>query len=161
MKIDISPLLLHRADCVDMNEIISFDLDDKQKKSIKVLKDINVLAHVYKDDLTNIYLDIEIYGNMILECARTRVDVNYPFETKYSTSLEEIYEENQKSMQNLENVLDISQSLWQNIVVEVPLRIVADDVTEENIYGDGWKLVSNPEVDKPIDPRLEKLRELL
>lgn len=161
MKIDISPLLLHRCDNIDLNEVISFELDEKQKKSIKALNDIDVNVHLYKDDFTNIYLDIEIIGNMILECVRTRVDVKYPFETKYSTSLEEIYAENQKSIEKLENVLDITQNLWQNIVVEVPLRVVADNISEENIYGDGWKLVSDTDEDESIDPRLEKLKELL
>lgn len=161
MIIDLSSLLTNRCNSLDISDTISFELDKKQKKHIKALNDIEVDIHIYKDDICNIYFEIKIAGVMILECARTLTEIKYPFDTEYSTTLEEIYEENEKSIEKIENTLDISGNLWQNIVVEVPLRVISNDASEENIYGDGWKLVTNPEEDKPIDPRLEKLKDLL
>ena len=161
MIIDIKDLLTGRVNSLDISQTISFELDSFQQKCIKRLEDINVDVHAYKDDLGNIYFDIEIEGNMILTCVRTCKEVSYPFSTKYSTDIEQIYEDLGKINEKIQNTLDIQDSLWQNIVVEVPLRIVSEDAKEENIYGDGWKLITDPTQDKQLDPRLEKLKELL
>ena len=42
------------------------------------------------------------------------------------------------------------------------MKVVSPDVKEENVYGDGWKFITNEEEeDKEIDPRLSKLKDLL
>ena len=58
---------------------------------------------------------------------------------------------------NSQNSLDLKQVLWQNIVLEVPLRFSKTDkpaVTE----GDGWKLKS--EFDKKEDSKEEQKKEI-
>ena len=50
-----------------------------------------------------------------------------------------------------ENILDIYAILWQNIVLEVPLRY--SKVEDYGKYqGDGWKLVSEEELKLKNNP---------
>ena len=42
------------------------------------------------------------------------------------------------------------------------MKVVSPDIKDENIYGDGWKLITNEEEEeKEIDPRLSKLKDFL
>lgn len=160
MIIDIKELLLGRSNTIDIDETISFELDKTKEKNIKELKDINVQVHIYKDDINDIYFDISMNGVMILTCARTNKAVNYPFEVNYSTSLEEIYENFYIDNKRTTDKINITPSLLEAIMLEVPLRVLSDEIKDENIYGDGWKLVVTKE-EQTIDPRLEKLKDLL
>ena len=74
---------------------------------------------------------------------------------KDSVSLEEITyhfsnhleEEVTEKVKNIENTLDILSVLWENIVLEVPIRYsVVDDYSD--YQGDGWHLVSEEEYEK-------------
>ena len=61
----------------------------------------------------------------------------------------------------MNNSIDLLPIIWQNILMEIPIRIVSPDIKDENIYGDGWKYISNEEESKEIDPRLSKLKDYL
>ena len=41
-----------------------------------------------------------------------------------------------------QNTLDILPLLWENIVSEVPMRVVKEGISVTNISGDGWELIS-------------------
>ena len=76
-------------------------------------------------------------GKMWIEDAISLELISYPF----SCQFEEILEENTR---NNEKLLDIMDILWQNIVLEVPLK--QTEVTDFSKYqGDGWKLVTEEE----------------
>ena len=52
-----------------------------------------------------------------------------------------------KFLTNSQNTLDILAVLWENIVLEVPLRFTkVRDLSK--FHGDGWKLVSEDELNK-------------
>jgi uncharacterized protein len=61
----------------------------------------------------------------------------------------------------INNSIDLVPIIWQNILLEVPIRVVSPDIKEENIYGDGWKFITKEEEVKEIDPRLSKLKDFL
>ena len=62
----------------------------------------------------------------------------------------------------IQNSIDILPIIWQNIILEVPLKVVSPDIEVKNINGDGWRFITDEEVvEKEIDPRLEKLKEFL
>ncbi len=84
------------------------------------------------------YIIVNASGKMKIKDSITLDDVWYPFEVKIDEKLDEFIE-------NDKNILDINQFLWQNIVLEVPLRYtVVSDYSK--IQGDGWKLVSEEEL---------------
>ena len=72
---------------------------------------------------------------------------------------DDILEENNKI---INNSIDLIPIIWQNIILEVPLKVVSPDIEVKNINGDGWRFITDEEVvEKEIDPRLEKLKEFL
>ena len=58
---------------------------------------------------------------------------------------------------NEQNMLDIMELLWQNIVLEVPISITKEK--DAHLSGEGWELNNNKEDN--IDPRLAELSKLL
>ena len=79
-----------------------------------------------------------IEGKMKLNDSVTLEEVWYPFKIEINEKLDEFIEKNQKS-------LDIIEFLWQNIVLEVPLRYTLVS-NYSDYHGDGWKLVSEEEL---------------
>jgi uncharacterized protein len=51
--------------------------------------------------------------------------------------------------------------IWQNIVVEIPMRVISPNLSNVKLEGDGWKLLTEDEENDELDPRLDKLRDLL
>ena len=93
-------------------------------------------------NIENIEDDFYIYGNIIGKMKITdsisSEDVWYEFNVEFNEKLDDFIEKNKNS-------LDIIEFLWQNIVLEVPLRY--SEVTNyEEYQGDGWKLVSEEEL---------------
>lgn len=116
-----------------------------------------------KLDSTNerLYVQLKISGTMILSCAVSLEEVPYPFETESTevfsfvkVSPDEDYHEVKR------NTVDITPIVFQNIVMEVPTRIVKEGATMKT-EGKGWKVVSGQDEDEeiPIDPRLAKLKD--
>ena len=97
--------------------------------------------------------------NLILTCSVSLKDVKYPVDI----NIEEIIGENDENLEDFDkiinNSIDLVPIIWQNILLEVPIRVVSPDVKEENIYGDGWKFITKEEEEKEIDPRLSKLKD--
>ena len=84
-------------------------------------------------------ISLEIIGRMLINDSITLEEVWYPFNIEIDEKLSEFVEKDKKA-------LDLKEFLWQNIVLEVPLRYTL--VSNYNDYhGDGWKLVSEEELD--------------
>ena len=91
-----------------------------------------------KDKENELNIIASVKGKMKINDSITLEEVWYPFEIQIDEKLNEFIEKNQK-------YLDILSFLWQNIVLEVPLRYTL--VSDYSIYhGDGWKLVSEEEL---------------
>lgn len=101
-------------------------------------------------------LDISVTGTMILPCARTLKDVEYPFDIQIN---EVIGENDDNSLEIIQNRLEIFPIIWQYILVDVPLRVLHPDAKEESIQGNGWRLITEDDKKEVIDPRLMALSE--
>ena len=88
------------------------------------------------DEEYEINLDIE--GRMKINDSITLEEVWYPFNIQINEKLDSFLEKDKKA-------LDIIEFLWQNIVLEVPLRYTVVSNYDE-YHGDGWKLVSEEEL---------------
>ena len=93
---------------------------------------------IRKNEENELDIIASVKGKMKINDSITLEEVFYPFEIQIDEKLDEFIEKNQK-------YLDILRFLWQNIVLEVPLRytLVSD---YSNYHGDGWKLVSEEEL---------------
>lgn len=104
-----------------------------------------------------IEINLNVNGIMYLTDAITLEEVEYPFEFIISETLDELGIEVQESLKKSQNILDIIEILWENIVLEVPISVTKAQNTQ--IKGDGWEL-NGEESEDEIDPRLQKLNEL-
>ena len=81
---------------------------------------------------------MEVFGEFILPCAVTLEDVSYEFRTNIQENMGNFNDFYDKC----QNTLDILPLLWENIVSEVPMRVVKEGISVTNISGDGWELIS-------------------
>ena len=105
---------------------------------VKELKDVVISNSIIKKIEDDFEISLNITGKMKISDSITLEDVWYPFDIEINEKLDEFVENDKKH-------LDIITFLWQNIVLEVPLRYTV--VSDYNEYhGDGWKLVSEEEI---------------
>ena len=136
MKLDLN--YLNRYSKIEIDEDINFEEDTYKDTDIRKLKNVHISGLVSVDYEDNINLELNLSGTMILPCAVSLQDVEYKFDTEIEESIgkfDEIYKNNKNS-------LEISHILWENIVLEIPIRVVAECVKPSNTSGDGWELIS-------------------
>ena len=150
--------MLIDLDVLDSNDILieeefSFP-DEYTNPDIKGLENIFIKGIITKDDYSNIHLDLTITGKMLIEDAISLEDVYYDFVSRIDEDLEENLEKNTKT-------IDIIDILWQNIILEIPLRYT--EVKDyKDFQGDGWKLISEEEIvnsNNPFKSLVEKIEE--
>lgn len=100
----------------------------------------------------NYYLTLNIKGKMILPCSLTLKPTDYPFDINVYENVEEICKKNQKT-------IDILPIIWENILMEIPMKVVNPDSKNMKTKGDGWELIKDSE-DKG-NYSLAKLKDLL
>ncbi len=136
MKIDLN--YLNRFGKIDIDSDFILDESFYKNTDIRRLENLHVSGEINVDYDDDINFNINISGRMILPCAVTLVDVPYDFNTNIEENIgkfEEIYKNNKNS-------LEISPILWENIVLEIPIRVVSKDIKPSNTSGDGWELIS-------------------
>ena len=124
--------------------------------SIKDLSKVKVVGSIKYNVIDEVVIDLDVSGEMLLSDAITNEPIKYPFSIKILENLAEIDENDAKYLEKSKNILDIIEFLWENIVLEVPIRITKS--TGVSLHGDGWQLNEDENKDK-IDPRFQKLDE--
>ncbi|RWZ60710.1 hypothetical protein EQV77_05290 [Halobacillus fulvus] len=108
-----------------------------------------------------------IEGEMVLPCARTLVDVDYPFHIEavemFNTS--SYYEEEDDSEVHPVHgeMLDLTPYIKENVQLEIPTRVFSEDSEAQEaapVEGSGWQVVSEEPEEKKVDPRMAKLQSL-
>ena len=152
--IDLNPLFNGIKSIIEFDENINFDLEDLKRTSIKDLSNVKVKGNITKISEDSIDLKMEIKTTMTLEDSVTLEDISYPVNIQYNKIIDSNAMDDEYC-KILQNRLDILPIVWENIVLEVPLRVVKEE-KETIIEGDGWSL-NKVENDSP----LSDLKELL
>lgn len=155
MKIDLTKL----NKPLEINEEIEINLSEYQNHDIKDLKELHVLGTIYFTSSDLLKVDLTLTGKMFLQDSVTLEDIIYPLNIK----IEEEYDINEPYFKDYyekeQNTLDIMAILWENIVLEVPIRLTnSNDI---NLSGEGWSMGNSHEKEDNIDPRLADLVKLL
>lgn len=138
MIIDLNPLFSGIKKVIEINETIVFSSSDLKNTSIKKLDKVYVTGTINKVSDENVDLKINISTVMTLEDSVTLEDVNYPININIHKVVGNV-DDDGEYYKILQNTLDILPIVWENIVLEVPLRIVNNE-RETVIEGDGWSL---------------------
>ena len=159
MNIDISNLKLGLSNIVEINDTITIPDELINKTEIRKLSEINVKGSIVKLSDEDYNININILGTMTLGCAVSLEDVDYKFNIFIDQDFNEL-EENEEYLKINGNILDIMPIIWENIILEIPIRIVKKD-KKIDITGEGWELVEEEKILNDMDPRLEELNKLL
>ena len=148
MNIDLTKLITNNEDVININIDVSFEEEQLEKANIRSLKDT-----VFNGKIRKLYDDeYEIEGNlsgvMVLADDITLEDVDYKFDISILESFNDLDEENDNYLKIINNSLDISEFLWQNIVLEIPSKIVSDKNKDMQLEGNGWRLVTEEQLEK-------------
>ena len=157
MKIDLTKLIYNNLYKIPVQGEIIIPSDMLKNTDIRRISPVKVSGYVFNNE-ESYELDININGKMVLPCCRTLKDVDYPFNIHID---EIIGENNDNSLEIIQNSLEIFPIVLQNILVDVPLRVLAPDAELKNVLGDGWRLITEESNEEKIDPRLAKLKDYI
>ncbi len=160
MIIDISKLQNGSEINVEINEVINVDKETLKKVNVLDIKDASVSGYIHDDEMQNYYLDLLVTGTMVLPCSITLQPVDYPFETKIEGDYSEMMSEIGDFGEKVKNCIDIFPIIWENILMEIPIKVTCPDATDLKLSGDGWKLVTEGEEQEQTSA-FDKLKDLL
>lgn len=156
---DLDLVKLSNEGSFEYDQDFSIDLNLYENKEIHDLKDLHVKGNIRLNSVSMLLFSLDVTGIMVLSDSVTNELVDYSFSSKideeYDLNDENFLETYQKS----QNILDIMKILWENIVLEVPMRFTLTE--DAHLSGEGWSLGKNKNEDNNIDPRFAKLSELL
>ncbi len=159
MNIDITKLKNSLVTSIPIDETITFSKEDIKRAEMLDLTDVNVNGSITKTSLDDYNVNLNVTGKMTLACAITLKPVDYPFELNIEEIFSEDAQEISKKIKKCENTIDILPIVWENILMEIPMRVVSPNANLEKIEGDGWKLVT--EDSENVNPELARLKDLL
>ena len=158
MIFDLIRLKNNVVKVIDINSDITFSKEQFEGTDLIDLKNVHVTGNFTKDSMDDIYLSLSVSGIMVLPCAISLEEVSHNFEFCIDDKLENVLEE-LKNDKKVENTIDILPIIWENILMEIPMRVVSPNAKPEKLKGDGWQFVT--EQKDNVNPELEKLKELL
>lgn len=165
MKISIQKIV--RSDLFQFDEIVDVSEVEDWNNDIRQIDPVQVKgqAVAHGDEIT---CQFKVIGTMVLPCARSLLDVPYPFEVDvvevFSTNPYYQAEDDSEVHPVDGEMLDLEPYIKENVLLEIPFRVFA---SEEQIdkyglnSGEGWEVVTEQPQEDTIDPRMQKLQALL
>lgn len=146
-------LLDEEMDFIDFDGKVTIPEELISTSSIRRLEDVYFNGKLNKLVDGTYELKGTLTGIMVLPDDITLEDYKYNFTS-------EVEEKIEKTRINYGKTLDITEDLWQNILVEIPLKAVNDKNRDLTLEGDGWRLISEEDV-KSSNNSLSGLEELI
>ena len=137
MNIDISKLLNFSQNEIIFEEKINIDQDYIKSTDIRSISPISVSGYFKREFEDLIVLKMSIKGNMILPCSISLLDVDCLLDIEVYEALSE---DNEEYLNIVNNSVDIMPIIWQNIILEIPLKVISPDLDKSKLVGQGWKL---------------------
>ncbi len=147
MNISLLKLFSYSTDRIDINEEVIIP-KEYYTYDIKDISPVKLNGYLYLNELDELSINLNVKCDLVLRSSITLEDVNYPLNIDI-TELDLDDENNKK----ITNSIDLLPIIWQNILIEIPIR-VTDSSNDENISD---KYIKKEE----IDERLSKLKDFL
>lgn len=141
MLLDLTKLQNRKENELIFNEVVTLDEELYKDTDIRRLSPLDISINIQRITDSAYNMELYINGEMILPCSVTLKDVCYPFEIKTDVKVSNDDENDEEYVKIIQNNIDIIPIIWQNIVLEIPLRVVSEDVSDSPVSGDGWKLI--------------------
>lgn len=152
MTIDLFNLVVNNK-TINIDSDIIIPNEYLENSGIRRLNNIHFKGNIKRlvDDTYS--LEGVLSGTMILADDITLEDYEYNFTSEIEENIEE-------TSINLQKTLDITDILWQNILIEVPSKVVNDKNKNIKLEGNGWRLISEDDLNNKNNP-LSELEDLL
>jgi len=178
MKLDIDSIKKGDKNTVDLNFVVDINTIDYHGDIIDVISpvDVNGKMYIMNDKL---YVHLAIKANMQVNCSRCLESFNYPFKSSVNVEFvhESLYDHQSDELDEdiicyKESTIDLNELIEQNIIMNIPMKLVCDKNCQGLCLNCGIKLKENScdcdvtqsndeDLDIDIDPRLAKLKGLL
>ena len=145
MKFDLIRLKNNIEKSIPVDITYSFDKKSLEGTDLISLDNVKINGEIVKNCLDDIELNLSVEGIMVLPCAVTLKPVDYPFNVEINGTIEELSQNFEKNETNFENTIDILPIIWENILMEIPMRVVSEEAKDIKMSGDGWKLITDEE----------------
>ncbi|ERJ13566.1 YceD family protein [Haloplasma contractile] len=166
MKWTIAQLKKLGRDPFEVNETVNYSDIAKQHHDIRKISDVTITGtgQVMRE---SVMFNLNIQCELTLGCALTLEDVKYPI----NIDTQEIFSWDENADDENEDIVvvkgltvEIAPIIWQNIVLNIPIRVVAEGAHERmKRKGSDWQIVDeNESLEKQekIDPRFAVLKNL-
>ena len=146
---------------IDVDLTYSFSKEELEGTGLLSLNNVKIKGEITKNAIDDIMIHLVIEGIMELPCVITLEPVSHNFKVEIDGSREELINEQAENVKKDENILDILPIIWENILMEIPMRVVSPGAEDKlnNLQGNGWKVITEEE--NEINPELAKLKDLL
>ena len=151
MEIDLT--ILNNKSKIDVDGKVTFPKEDLEKAGILDMGEITVKGTLTNNEGYTLYLNIK--GKMVLPCSLTLEPVDYPFDIKLDENIDEFIENSKKT----QKTIDILPIIWENILMEIPMKVISPNAKNMKTKGDGWELITDSD-EKGVNS-LAKLKDLL
>ena len=149
MEIDLNELNIKPQ--IDIDTKVTFKEEDLKKAGILNMDKVPVKGEMFIN-LDEYILKLNISGKMVLPCNLTLEPVDYPFNIEIEENLNEIAKKKKKT-------IDILPIIWENILMEIPMKVVSPKAKNMKTKGEGWELITDSE--EKGNNSLAKLKDLL
>ena len=151
MELDLT--ILNNKSKININEKVTFPKEDLNKAGILDMGEITVQGSLTFNE--GYWLTLSIEGTMVLPCSLTLEPVDYPFNIKLDENIDEFIENSKKT----QKTIDILPIIWENILMEIPMKVISPNAKNMKTKGEGWELITDSE--EKGNHSLAKLKDLL
>lgn len=159
MNIDLTKLITNIEEEIPLNINIDIDNEKISKTTIRNLKDVTFTGEITKLYNEDFQISGILKGIMVLPDDITLEDVEYNFNSNIEEKFSEFNQNIDNNLKIIQNKLDISEFLWQNILVEIPLKVKNEKNNNLTLEGDGWRLITEEELNKSNNSPFNELKD--
>ena len=148
MIIDLTKLITSHIEEMEVNIDVVIPDELIRSSQIRELKDVKFVGEITKLCDGDFQIAGKLSGVMVLpdDITLENVDVNFSSDVEESFSM--LSKSDEEILKIIQNRLDITEFLWQNILVEIPLKVVSEKSASMTLKGDGWRLITEEELEK-------------
>lgn len=143
MEIDLTRLIHNYVEMIEINEEVVIPIEYLAHAEIKALSPLLVKGFMRVTGDGLYALNLKIKGEMTLVCAVTLGDVKYPLDFTMEEILSENEDDEEDYLRINQNTIDFLPIIWQNILLEVPLKVTSKDAYQAKLKGNGWELIQD------------------
>jgi len=135
MKIELIPL--NTKGRVDFDKKV--ELTEYTNTMIDSIEEINVKGYIIDNGTEDYEINLHITGYMYLKSAINSNKVPYKLDIQYEDFITNLVE----NYKNSSNSLDILPIIWENILLEIPMRAVNEEDAFVSVKGEGWEVLTS------------------